>query len=169
MVVEDPMAVAVISEVQTPIELVAEMVASSQVPFEHVSEETLVAFVDGQMAEYEVSFEWYEYERLLHIVYGFNYLVERKRLPQLHELIRRLNVPILLGHFEHNAKNKMILWRCTLPCPEEHTLSQHQVQEVLNFGHTTCEERMMSFLMVAKGISAAKAIRTNIIETQGSA
>ena len=164
------MAIAVVSELLTPMEIIAEMVVAHNWNFDCSDENQITIFVEGRYSEYEVAFNWFEDKQLLHIACAFEVKMTKRHLAQLRELMRLINESEWVGHFEYMPKIGMVLYRHALVCPPGELLSPKQIYAMLDAALKACEENHPAFTFVLEDkLAAAEAFELNIKETQGNA
>ena len=164
------MAVAFVSEMLTPIEVIEQIAAANNWEVDHADKNELVIFVEGRYSEYEVAFSWLEDVQAIHMACGFELEVSQQRLSQLRELTRLLNESAWVGHFDYWREAALGLFRHAVLCPDGEAFSATQAYVMLAKGMEVCEANHAAFKFVVEdNLSAAEALASNITETKGNA
>jgi hypothetical protein len=140
--------------------------------FERVSEDEIVATVQGSWTQYELRAVWREADRVLQFLALPDIRVTTEQRPRVYETIGLVNEQLWLGHFEIWSSNGMLLFRhaALLDASGDATLSVDQATTLIETAIDECERFYPVFQFVLwGGKSPSEAIAAALIETHGEA
>jgi hypothetical protein len=153
-----------------PIAVVENMALRNDWSFErNVADEIAIA-VAGKFANYQVSFTWMDEIRVLHFACAFGAKIPEPRLPEIQQLIARINEQMCIGHFEVWGQNGTVMFRHSLLLDGGVSTSDRQCEVVLGMALDACEQYYPAFQFVTwAGKSAREAMNAVMFVTSGKA
>jgi hypothetical protein len=153
-----------------PLDVLEELVASNDWPFDRPSEDELVAEIQGRWCDYRLYFLWRDDVQALHFTAAFDTKVPQTRRREVNDLLAALNEKLWLGHFDVNPEDGMPMFRHTMPLRGQRGVGTEQLEDIVDTAVTECERFFPAFQMVVwGGKSAAEALEAALFETVGEA
>ena len=152
-----------------PVDLVEQIAAINDWPFERSAEDELTLSVAGAWSDYHLSLNWREDLESLHLACTFDLKVPRNRLDEVYRLLAQINEQLWLGHFDFWAHEGVLLYRhCLMLNGAEPTPGQ--CETLLLAALENCERYYQSFQFVVwAGRRAEQALASTMFETEGQA
>ena len=94
-----------------PIDLIEEMVAANDWPFDRSNEQELVVGINADWCTYHLWFAWRHEPGVLHLCCAFDLKVPEERRRDVSTLVARINDSIWLGHFAMNDERSSVMFR----------------------------------------------------------
>jgi hypothetical protein len=153
-----------------PLDIVEEIVAANQWPFDRTSEDELVVEITGKWCDYRLYFMWRDDLSALHFTCAFDARVPDTRRREVHDLLALINEKLWLGHFDVSLEEGMPMFRHTVPLRGLSGASVEQLEDLVDSAFTECERFYPAFQFVIwGGKSAQEAIAAALFETVGEA
>jgi hypothetical protein len=153
-----------------PLDIVEEIVAANQWPFDRSSEDELVVEITGKWCDYRLYFMWRDDVSALHFTCAFDARVPDTRRRDVHDLLALVNEKLWLGHFDVSLEEGMPMFRHTVPLRGLRGASVEQLEDLVDSAVTECERFFPAFQFVIwGGKSAAEAMAAALFETVGEA
>ena len=153
-----------------PLDIVEEIVAANQWPFDRASDDELVVEISGKWCDYRLYFMWRDEVSALHFTCAFDARVPPARRRDVHDLLALVNEKLWLGHFEVSLEEGMPMFRHTVPLRGLSGASVEQLEDLVDIALTECERFYPAFqLVVWGGKGAEDAITAAMIDPQGEA
>ena len=153
-----------------PLDIVEEIVAANQWPFDRTSEDELVVEITGKWCDYRLYFMWRDDLSALHFTCAFDARVPDTRRREVHDLLALVNEKLWLGHFDVSLEEGMPMFRHTVPLRGLSGASVEQLEDLVDSAFTECERFYPAFQFVIwGGKSAQEAIAAALFETVGEA
>jgi len=153
-----------------PLDIVEEIVAANQWPFDRSSEDELVVEISGKWCDYRLYFMWRDDVSALHFTCAFDARVPSTRRRDVHDLLALVNEKLWLGHFDVSLEEGMPMFRHTVPLRGLRGASVEQLEDLVDSAVTECERFFPAFQFVIwGGKSAAEAMAAALFETAGEA
>ena len=153
-----------------PLDIVEEIVAANQWPFDRPSEDELVVEITGKWCDYRLYFMWRDDVSALHFTCAFDAHVPSARRRDVHDLQALVNEKLWLGHFDVSLEEGMPMFRHTVPLRGLRGASVEQLEDLVDSAVTECERFFPAFQFVIwGGKSAAEAMAAALFETVGEA
>jgi hypothetical protein len=153
-----------------PLDIVEEIVAANQWPFDRTSEDELVVEITGKWCDYRLYFMWRDDLSALHFTCAFDVRVPDTRRREVHDLLALINEKLWLGHFDVSLEEGMPMFRHTVPLRGLSGASVEQLEDLVDSAFTECERFYPAFQFVIwGGKSANEAIAAALFETVGEA
>jgi hypothetical protein len=153
-----------------PLDIVEEIVAANQWPFDRTSEDELVVEITGKWCDYRLYFMWRDDLSALHFTCAFDARVPDTRRRETHDLLALINEKLWLGHFDVSLEEGMPMFRHTVPLRGLSGASVEQLEDLVDSAFTECERFYPAFQFVIWGGKGAhEAIAAALFETVGEA
>jgi hypothetical protein len=153
-----------------PLDIVEEIVAANQWPFDRTSEDELVVEITGKWCDYRLYFMWRDDLSALHFTCAFDARVPDTRRREVHDLLALINEKLWLGHFDVSLDEGMPMFRHTVPLRGLSGASVEQLEDLVDSAFTECERFYPAFQFVIWGGKGAhEAIAAVLFETVGEA
>lgn len=153
-----------------PLDIVEEIVAANQWPFDRTSEDELVVEITGKWCDYRLYFMWRDDLSALHFTCAFDARVPDTRRREVHDLLALVNEKLWLGHFDVSLEEGMPMFRHTVPLRGLNGASVEQLEDLVDSAFTECERFYPAFQFVIWGGKGAhEAIAAALFETVGEA
>ncbi len=152
------------------IEMLAAYCAARDWAHELVSEDELVATVQGSWTSYELRGVWRADDRVLQLLVFPDIRVVDDRRAAAFETLALINEQMWLGHFEIWSASGIILLRHGVLVGGDGSLTLEATEALVESAIDECERFYPVFQFVLwGGKSAAEAIAASLIETRGEA
>jgi len=141
-------------------------------PSERLSDDEIVATIQGSWAKYELRGVWRDDDRVLQVLALPDIRVAADKRPALYETIGLVNEQLWIGHFELWSTSGILLFRhaALLDTANETALSLDQAETLIEAAVDGCERFYPVFQFVLwGGKSPAEAMAAALIETHGEA
>lgn len=155
-----------------PIEMLEAYYAAHGWTHERVSDDEIVATMDGSWTKYELRAVWREDDRVLQFLALPDIKVAAEKRAEIYETLGLINEQLWLGHFELWSSSGIVLFRhaALLDGQEDYHLSLEQVELLVETAVDECERFYPVFQFVLwGGKSPTEAIAAALIETRGEA
>lgn len=155
-----------------PIEMLEAYYAAHGWTHERVSDDEIVATMDGSWTKYELRAVWREDDRVLQFLALPDIKVANEKRSEIYETLGLINEQLWLGHFELWSSSGIVLFRhaALLDGQEDYHLSLDQVELLVETAIDECERFYPVFQFVLwGGKSPTEAIAAALIETRGEA
>ncbi|MDD3446655.1 MAG: YbjN domain-containing protein [Zavarzinia sp.] len=154
--------------VTDPIDLIEQIVAANEWPFDRAGDGELSVAVNGSWCDYHFGFSWREPERALQLTLAFDQRVPPARRGEIYELLGLINEQLWLGHFDLWSEDGVILFRHASLMGD--AVSVGTCEELIDIAISTCERFYPAFQFVLwGGKSAGDALLASLIDTVGEA
>lgn len=154
--------------VADPIDVIEQIVAANEWPFDRASDGELSVAVTGSWCDYHLGFSWREPERALQLTLALDMRVPPARRAEIYHLLGLINEQLWLGHFDLWSEDGAVLFRHASLIGE--TVSVGVCEELIDIAIATCERFYPAFQFVLwGGKSAGEALAASMIETVGEA
>ncbi len=153
-----------------PIDLIEEMVAANDWPFDRSNEQELVVGINADWCTYHLWFAWRHEPGVLHLCCAFDLKVPEERRRDVSTLVARINDSIWLGHFAMNDERSSVMFRHGQVMFAESTPSPTPYETLIEIALNECERYYPAFQFVIwGGKSPTDAIAAAMLETRGEA
>lgn len=154
-----------------PLDIVEEIVAANDWPFDRTSDDELVVEIAGRWCEYRLYFMWRDDVSALHFTLAFDAKVPATRRREINDLLALVNEKMWIGHFDVSSEEGQPMFRQTLPLRGLHGgASVELLEDVVDAAFAECERFFPAFQMVIwGGKSASDALEVALFETVGEA
>ena len=153
-----------------PLDVVEQLAAGNNWPFERASEDEISLVVTGRWTNYQVSFTWMSEIEALHLACAFDMRVPAQRLASVQQLVALINEQLWIGHFDIWMQNGVVMFRHALLLAGGVSASGQQCEAVLNSALDASERYFPAFQFVVwAGKPAREAMDAALFETSGQA
>jgi hypothetical protein len=153
-----------------PLEVVEHIATTHLWSFERACEDELTIVVQGEWADYQVSFTWMNDIEALHLTCAFELKVPERNSAEVEHLIRLINAQMWVGHFDLWPTDGLVMFRYTLVLSGSIEASGRQCEVLLSAALDACERYYSAFQFVAwAGAGAREALEGAMFETAGEA
>ena len=160
----------VVSSADNPLDLVEDIVAANQWPFERNCDEELSVTVAGIWCDYHLGFSFNSALGGLQLASAYDMRVPGKRRGDVHSLLAMVNERMWLGHFDLWIEDGVPMYRHAVLTRGGAGLHASQMEELIKIAITECERFYPAFQFVIWGGKApAEAIAAAMLETVGEA
>ena len=153
-----------------PVDMIGFVAAVNDWSFERPCDDEIAMIVDGDWANYQISFSWMEEFEALHLACAFDFNVPEQRADELLKLLSLINGQVLMGHFDMWAQDGVMIFRQSLLLSGGADPTNQQVEMLFSSAVESCETYFQAFQFVVwSGMTARQAIDLVLFETQGCA
>jgi len=157
-------------EEAAPIDMLAAYFEAHEWPFEHVSEDEIVATTQGSWAQYEIRAIWRDDDQVLQLLALPEIRVAEDKRQAIYETLGLINEQLWLGHFEYWSASGVVLFRHGALLGAGDTMTLDQAQIIVETAIDECERFYPVFQFVLwGGKTPQEAISASMIETRGEA
>lgn len=160
---------AAISLQQNPLDLVEQLVADHEWPFERQGDDDLTVGLGGNYCEFQLWFSWREDMQILTLSCAFDLKAPTERRRDLAELLLAINERMPIGHFDFWKKENMVIYRHA-QMGGAMGFQPEQIELLVETALSECERFYPAFqFLIWGGKSADEAIMAALLDTQGEA
>jgi hypothetical protein len=153
-----------------PIDMLAAYCEAHGWPHEMVSEDEIVATVQGSWTNYELRGVWRAEDRVIQLLAFPDIRVVDDKRAAAHEALALINEQLWLGHFELWSNSGTILYRHGLLLGGDGGLGLETAETLVETAIDECERFYPVFQFVLwGGKTPAEALAASLIETRGEA
>ena len=153
-----------------PLDVIEELVAANEWPFERSAEEELVVEIGGRWCDYRLYFVWEENLSALQFSCQFDMKVPLPRRQAVQDLLAQINSRLWLGHFDSSNDEQTPMFRQTMLLRGSKGVTTEQVEDLVEIALDEAERYYPAFQFVIwGGKSANEAVTAAILETVGEA
>ncbi|SLN74502.1 YbjN domain-containing protein [Oceanibacterium hippocampi] len=153
-----------------PLDLVEQVVASHEWPFDRQGDEELTVGVSGSWCEYHLWFSWREELCALHLSCAFDMKVAKNKRGELCKLLVNCNERMWVGHFDLWGEEGLLMFRHSLPLRGANGPTTEQVVDIVETAITECERFYPAIqFCLWGGHSPEDALAAAMLETVGEA
>lgn len=153
-----------------PLDVVEEVVAANEWPFDRQGDEELSVSVAGSWCDYHLGFSFSPRQGGLQLACAYDIRVPPRRRIDVHTLLAHMNERIWLGHFDLWSEEAVPMFRHAVLTRGGDIPSQMQMEELIEIAITECERFYPAFQFVIwGGKTPAEAIAASMLETVGEA
>lgn len=153
-----------------PVDMIEFVAANNDWSFERSGDDEIAMIVQGEWANYQISFSWMEDMEAVHLACAFDLNVPEHCSGELLQLLSLINGQILMGHFDIWAKDGVVIFRQSLLLSGGAEPTNQQVEVLLSGAVEACEAYYQAFQFVVwSGMAPRQALDLVMFETQGRA
>ncbi|MEK9905678.1 MAG: YbjN domain-containing protein [Rhodospirillales bacterium] len=158
------------SEFFHPLDLVEEIFAANDWPFERALADELVAEVAGRWADYSLMFAWREDVNMLQFACACDLRVGVERRSALYEMLALVNDQLPLGHFIVDPSSNLLVFRHASLTRGQAAPTIEQFEDMMELALGECDRFYPAFqYMLWGGKSASDAVAAAMLEPVGRA
>lgn len=153
-----------------PIDLVETVATTHEWDFDRVCDDQIAMVVEGQWRSYSVTLAWSELDETLRLICCFEMEPPAERLPQLYELLNRVNDECWTGSFTFWSQQKLMVYRYGLALAGGACAQVEQINHLVAEAIVAGERFYPAFQLTCWGDrSPAEAMQVAIAEAYGHA
>ena len=153
-----------------PLDIVEEIVAANQWPFDRPSEDELVVEITGKWCDYRLYFMWRDDVSALHFTCAFDARVPNTRRRDANDLLALVNEKLWIGHFGMDSDDGMPVFRHAVLLRGAPGASSESLEDMVDIAIAECERFFPAFQFVLwGGKSPAEALQAAMLECAGEA
>jgi len=153
-----------------PIDMISAYFEAHGWPHEMVSEDEIVATVQGSWTNYELRAVWRAEDRVIQLLAFPDIRVVEDKRTATHEALALINEQLWLGHFELWSASGTILYRHGLLVGSDGALGLDAAETLIETAIDECERFYPVFQFVLwGGKTPVEALAASLIETRGEA
>lgn len=153
-----------------PVDMIEFVAANNDWSFERSGDDEIAMIVEGDWANYQISFSWMEDLEAVHLACAFDLNVPEHRSGELLQLLSLINGQVLMGHFDIWARDSVVIFRQSLLLSGGAEPTNQQVEVLLSGAVEACEAYFQAFQFVVwSGMAPRQALDLVMFETQGRA
>ena len=155
---------------QNPIDIVEEIIYSKKWNFSRAAEHELVAEISSHNCQYRFYFSWSEQIKAISLTVTFDIKFSDLKLPQIYELLSRINEKLWIGHFDITSKSGIPAFRHTVLESQENEILHNQLADLVDIAVYECEKYYPAFQLISlEDKLPTEALKFCEIEVIGSA
>lgn len=163
-------AVESIQLTNNPLDILEEIVAANDWPFDRSSDDELIVEIEGRWCDYRLFFVWQTDISAMQFSCQFDMTVPTARRAALDELLGLINVQLWLGHFDVPPDENTIMFRQTMLFRGARGASVEQLEDLVEIALSECERYFPAFQFVLRnGRTPSEAVSAAILDTLGEA
>ncbi len=153
-----------------PIDVVEHIAEHHDWEFDRIAEDQIAMAVEGQWRTYSLTLAWSGHDQTLRLICTYEMDPPEERLPQILDLLNRVNDACWTGSFTWWAEQKLMVYRYGLVLAGEQMASPDQIDVMIRAALSGCERFYPAFQLATWGDrSPAQAMQIAIAEAYGRA
>ncbi len=154
----------------TPLDIVEEIVAANEWPFDRSSDEEMVVEISGRWCDYRLYFVWQQDLSAMQFSCQFDMKVQSHRRSVVNDLLAEVNTRMWLGHFDICAEEQTPMFRQTTLLRGPNGVSVEQLEDLVEIALSECERFYPAFQFVIwGGKTPTEAVSAALLDTVGEA
>lgn len=154
----------------TPLDIVEQIVAANQWPFERFSETEINVGVEGSWTRYHLWFAWRHDYEALQFSCAYDLKVPAAKVSAIHSLLALINEKMWFGHFDVWAEEGLLMFRHALLYRDGAGATSGQLEDLVEISLHECERFFPAVQFVPWGGKLpAEAMAAAMLETEGEA
>ncbi len=153
-----------------PIDIVEHLAEHHDWDFDRIGDDQIAMAVEGQWRTYSITLAWSNYDETLRMVCSFEMDPPQERVPELYELLNKMNDQCWAGAFTYWAKQKLMVYRYGLVLAGAQSASPEQINTMITASVISSERYYPAIQLVTWGNrSPEDAMQVAIAEAYGRA
>ena len=153
-----------------PLDIVEEIVAANEWPFDRASDDEMVVEIGGRWCDYRLYFVWQQDLSAMQFSCQFDMKVQGHRRSVVNELLAEVNTRMWLGHFDICSEEQTPMFRQTTLLRGPNGASVEQLEDLVEIALSECERFYPAFQFVIwGGKTPAEAVSAALLDTVGEA
>ncbi len=153
-----------------PIDMVEQLVAEQDWPFERMGVGDIHVCVTGAWCDYNVAVSHNDRLEALTLSAAFDFRASARRRDEVARLLALVNERVFIGHFDMSSEDGLIMFRAGLPLAGGAGVTEAQCEQLMHAALDACERFYPAFQFVLwGGKSPREAIEAAILDCQGEA
>jgi hypothetical protein len=163
-------AVETSQSTNNPLDIVEEIVAANEWPFDRSSDDELIVEIGGRWCDYRLFFVWQPEISAMQFSCQFDMRVPAPRRPVVTELLAEVNGRMWLGHFDVCSDENTPMFRHATLLRGARGASVEQLEDLVDIALSECERYYPAFqFAIWGGKTAREAVAAAILDTMGEA
>ena len=122
-----------------PIDIVESIAEHYDWEFDRVADDQIAMAVEAQWRTYSITLAWSSYDETLRLICTFEMEPPEARLPQLYELLNKVNDSCWAGCFTWWQEQRLMVWRYGLVLAGGQIATPEQIDQMISAAVTTAE------------------------------
>ena len=122
-----------------PIDIVESIAEHYDWEFDRVADDQIAMAVEAQWRTYSITLAWSSYDETLRLICTFEMEPPEARLPQLYELLNKVNDSCWAGCFTWWQEQRLMVWRYGLVLAGGQVATPEQIDQMISAAVTTAE------------------------------
>ncbi|MGI9370073.1 MAG: YbjN domain-containing protein [Ruegeria sp.] len=153
-----------------PIDIVEHLAEHHDWDFDRIGDDQIAMAVEGQWRTYSITLAWSNYDETLRMVCSFEMEPPQERVPELYELLNKMNDQCWAGAFTYWAKQKLMVYRYGLVLAGAQSASPEQINTMITASVISSERYYPAIQLVTWGNRTPEdAMQVAIAEAYGRA
>lgn len=153
-----------------PIDIVEHLAEHHDWDFDRIGDDQIAMAVEGQWRTYSITLAWSNYDETLRMVCSFEMEPPEDRIPELYELLNRMNDQCWAGAFTYWEKQRLMVYRYGLVLSGGQTASPDQIDTMITAAVLSAERYYPAIQLVTWGNRTPEnAMQVAIAEAYGRA
>lgn len=156
--------------IHNPLDLVEELLAYNEWPYERTGDDELSASIKGSWCDYQFKCFWRDDETVLQVACLYDMRVGEAKRAAVYETLAMINERIWMGHFEMWADDGAVMYRHAAYVDGGSGLSLNHAETLVQAAIGECERFYPVFQFVLwAGKTPSEALESALLETMGEA
>ena len=156
------------SDAANPLEMIEQIVAAHDWPFDRSNDEELSVAVAGAFCEFHLCFAWRHEHQALQLSCAFDSRVPEAKRTQIYTLLGMINENLWLGHFDLWSEEGLVLFRYALLAGND--LGADRCEDMIDVAIAECERFYPALQFVLwGGKTPREAVEAAMFDTVGEA
>ncbi|WP_126976090.1 type III secretion system chaperone family protein [Frigidibacter oleivorans] len=153
-----------------PIDIVETLAEYHDWEFDRVADDQIAMAVEGQWRTYSLTLAWSARDETLRLICTFEMEPPEHRMPELMEVLNRINDQVWCGAFTYWAEQRLMVWRYGLLLSGSQSAGPEQIDRMIGSAVMAAERFYPAFQLVAWGDKDPEAaMQVAIAEAYGRA
>ena len=153
-----------------PIDIVETLAEYHDWEFDRVGEDQIAMSVEGQWRTYSITLAWSAQDEVLRLICTFEMEPPEGRMPELYDLLNRVNDQCWTGAFAYWAEQRLMVWRYGLVLAGGQVAGPEQIDRLVSTAVMASERFYPAFQLVGWGERTPEAaMQVAIAEAYGRA
>jgi len=153
-----------------PIDIVEDLASHHAWDFDRITENEIALIVKGQWRTYSVTLVWSGYDEVLSVICSFDLAPPDIKLPDLFDLVNKINDQCWIGSFSYWNDQKLMAYRYGLLLAGNQMASSEQIEDMISIAVVSSERYYPALQLLIWGdTTPSQAIQVAIAKTYGHA
>lgn len=157
-------------EDQHPIDMVEHVANHNAWDFDRIHDDQIAMSVEGQWRNYSITLAWSAMDETLRLICTYEMEPPSGRMPQLYEILNKMNDQCWAGSFTWWDEHKLMVYRYGLVLAGDQVPTAEQVDTMIGAAVASCEQYYPAVQLVTWGEhTAADAMQVAMTKAYGRA
>ncbi len=162
--------VEAVGRAANPLDTLESVASAHDWMFDRLSQDELAVELSGRWCDFRLQFSWRDEIHALLFTCAFDLRVPPPKRRDITDLLALMNERMIVGHFDLWSEEGLPMYRHTSLMRGIRRASVEQLEDLVDIAVEECERYYPAFQFVIwGGKSAADAIATSLLDTQGEA